>query len=164
MNKGTLTFFCGKMGSGKSTRAREIARQCTAVLLSEDEWLSSLYPNKIATLSDYIEYSNLLKPQIKALVQSILACGTNVVMDFPANTISQRNWFRSIFAEINAPHCLVYIEVADAVCLKQIQQRSIEQPQRAKTDTAEMFEQVTRYFVAPTPEEGFTINSVGNKA
>ena len=37
MNKGTLTFFCGKMGSGKSTKAREIAQKNNAVLLSEDE-------------------------------------------------------------------------------------------------------------------------------
>ncbi|MGP4845258.1 AAA family ATPase [Marinobacter sp. 1Y8] len=86
MNKGTLTFFCGKMGAGKSTKASEIAQKSNAVLLSEDEWLASLYPNKISSLNDYIEYSNLLKPQIKKLVQSMLSAGTNVVMDFPANT------------------------------------------------------------------------------
>jgi len=59
MNKGTLTFFCGKMGAGKSTKASEIAQKSNAVLLSEDEWLASLYPNKISSLNDYIEYSNL---------------------------------------------------------------------------------------------------------
>ena len=53
MNKGTLTFFCGKMGSGKSTKAREIAQKNNAVLLSEDEWLASVYPNKISSLNDY---------------------------------------------------------------------------------------------------------------
>ncbi|SFK78273.1 AAA family ATPase [Methylophaga sulfidovorans] len=160
MNKGTLTFFCGKMGAGKSTKARQIAQEGNAVLLSEDEWLAALYPNKISSLSDYIECSNLLKPQIKKLVQSMLSTGTNVVMDFPANTFSQRGWFRNIFSEIDAPHSLVYIDLPNEVCLKQIEKRRKEQPERATTDTADMFEQVTKYFMAPTPEEGFNIIKV----
>ncbi|WP_143870919.1 AAA family ATPase [Catenovulum sediminis] len=155
MNKGVLTFFCGKMGSGKTTKSREIAQERNAVLLSEDEWLSSLYPNSIKILDDYVEYSGRLKPQMKKLVQSILASGTNVVMDFPANTIQQRAWFKSIYSEIQAPHELFYIDQPNETYLEQIAKRRIEQPERAATDTQEMFELVTKYFVAPTPDEGF---------
>ncbi len=157
MKKGTVFFFCGKMGAGKSTVARAMAVERHAVLLSEDEWLESIYPNQISSLGDYIRCSDLLKPQIKQLVQSILRTGTDVVMDFPANTRRQRAWFRSIFTEVNAPHCLVFMDVPDDVCLKQIEKRRLEQPERAATDTAEMFEQVTRYFAAPASEEGFHI-------
>jgi shikimate kinase len=157
MNKGILTFFCGKMGAGKSTKSCEIAKDRNAVLLSEDEWLESLYPNKIASLEDYIEFSNLLKPQIKRLVQAILVTGTDVVMDFPANTISQREWFRNIFSEIDAPHKLVYIDLSNENCLKRIEKRRIQQPERAATDTEEMFEAVTRYFIEPQTEEKFNI-------
>ena len=164
MKKGVLTFFCGKMGAGKSTKAGEIAKELNAVLLSEDEWLTSLYPNKISSLNDYIEYSNLLKPQMKSLVQSILASGTDVVMDFPANTLSQRDWFRIIFSEIDAPHNLVYINLPNEICLKQIDKRRIEQPERAATDTPAMFEQVTRYFTAPTLDEGFNVTMVTQNA
>ncbi|KHT51970.1 cell division protein ZipA [Alteromonas marina] len=164
MNKGTLTFFCGKMGSGKSTKAREIAQKNNAVLLSEDEWLASVYPNKISSLNDYIEYSNLLKPQIKKLVQSMLSAGTNVVMDFPANTLSQRDWFRGIFSEIEAPHNLIYIDLPNADCLKQIEKRRKEQPERSATDTPDMFEQVTKYFMAPIPDEGFNLIAVAKSA
>ncbi|TDP01286.1 AAA family ATPase [Marinomonas balearica] len=164
MNKGELTFFCGKMGAGKSTKAYEVAQHGNTVLLSEDEWLTSLYPNKISSLNDYIEYSNLLKPQIKKLVQSILSSGTNVVMDFPANTRSQRDWFRSIFSEIGAPHNLIYIDLPNEVCLEQIEKRRIEQPERADTDTPDMFEQVTKYFMAPASEEGFNTTKVTKNA
>ena len=157
MNKGVLTFFCGKMGAGKSTKSCEIAQDRNAVLLSEDDWLESLYPNKIGSLKDYIEFSNQLKPQIKRLVQAILVTGTDVVMDFPANTISQREWFRSIFSEIDAPHKLVYIDLSNENCLKRIEKRRIQQPERAATDTEEMFEAVTRYFIEPQTEEKFNI-------
>ena len=145
------------MGAGKSTKASELAQKGNSVLLSEDEWLASLYPNKISSLSEYIEYSNLLKPQLKKLVQSMLSAGTDVVMDFPANTVSQRDWFRSVFSEVEAPHQLVYIDLPDEVCLEQIGKRRKEQPERAATDTPEMFEQMTKYFMAPTSDEGFNI-------
>lgn len=160
MTLGVLTFFCGKMGAGKSTQARAIAESTNAVLLSEDEWLESLYPQKITSLESYIHYSKPLKPVIKKLVQSILATGTSVVMDFPANTLPQRQWFKSIYSEINAPHQLVFLDLPNDVCLAQIAKRRLEQPNRAKTDTAEMFERVTQYFVAPTDEEGFNTTRV----
>jgi predicted kinase len=160
MSTGVLTFFCGKMGAGKTTKSCEIAREKNAVLLSEDEWLTALYPDKITSLEDYIRYSSQLKPQIKKLVQSILMAGTDVVMDFPANTISQREWFRSIFSEIQAPHNLIYIDLPNERCIERIVKRRTEQPERAATDTAEMFEQVTKYFVAPNSNEGFNTTVV----
>lgn len=164
MKVGKLIFFVGKMGAGKSTKALKIARKRNAVLISEDEWLESVYPNKILSLDDYIKYSNRLKPQIKRLTQSILLTGTDVVMDYPANTISQREWFRSIFVEIEAPHDLLYIDPSNNDCLKQIEKRRMEQPERSKTDTKEMFEAVTKYFVEPQAAEGFNIIRVKRNA
>lgn len=160
MKLGKLTFFCGKMGAGKSTKAKHIAEISAAVLLVEDDWLAALYPDQIRSIKDYVHYSGLLKPQIKTLVQSILQSGSDVVMDFPANTLQQRAWFKSLLMETNAEHELVFIDVADAVCLAQIQQRRMEEPQRAATDTPEMFAQMNRYFVAPSAEEGFNITSM----
>jgi predicted kinase len=160
MSKGELLFFCGKMGAGKSAKASQIAQERNAILLSEDEWLESLYPNKIHSVEDYVKYANRLKPQMKNLVQSIIRTGTNVVMDFPANTVSQRNWFRQIYSEIDAPHHLIFIDMPNELCLQQIAKRRESQPQRAATDTIEMFEAVTRYFQAPTPDEGFNMTIV----
>jgi predicted kinase len=88
---GTLILFSGKMGSGKSTKSKQISRDRNAVLISEDEWLSTLYPNKIASFDEYLHYSSLLKPLIQTHVVNILKTGTDVVMDFPANTVNQKN-------------------------------------------------------------------------
>ncbi|WP_145974153.1 AAA family ATPase, partial [Thalassobacter stenotrophicus] len=43
MTNGTLIFFCGKMGAGKSTLAKRLAEEKGAVLISEDDLLSKLY-------------------------------------------------------------------------------------------------------------------------
>jgi len=160
MTSGSLIFFCGKMGAGKSTESKKVAIERHAVWLSEDEWLESLYPKQINSLDDYIKYSGLLKTQLKNLVQSILVRGIDVVMDFPANTLSQRQWFRSVFSEVKASHHLIFVDVPNEVCLKQIAKRRDKHPQRVATDTVKMFEQVTKYFVAPTAEEGFKLTKI----
>lgn len=163
-NLGRLTLFTGKMGAGKSTLSVSVARKHNAVLIAEDEWLGSLYPNQILTLEDYVRFSTLLKPQVKKLVQAILQTGTDVVMDFPANTISQRAWLKSIFIEIGAPHALFYINASNERCLRHIEKRRLEQPERAKTDTKEMFEAVTQYFQAPESHEGFNVTTIDGNA
>lgn len=148
------------MGAGKTTKSKQVAHDQNAVLISEDEWLESLYPGQIATFDDYLKFSRQLKPLVTSHVQNILRTGTNVVMDFPANTVSQRKWFEQVFSEINAPHELIYINVSNEICLKQITQRRTEQPERASFDTEEVFHHVTSFFEEPRLDEGFNIKLV----
>ena len=157
---GTLIFFCGKMGAGKSTQSKQLAHDRNGVLISEDEWLESLYPGQIASFEDYIKFSGRLKPLVKSHVQNILCSGTNVIMDFPANTVSQRKWFKAIVSEIDAPHELIYLNTSDEVCLKQIAQRCIERPEQASFDTEEVFHHVTSFFEEPSADEGFNIKRI----
>ena len=161
---GTLILFAGKMGAGKSTRSIQVARERNAVLISEDEWLSSLYPSQITSFDDYLHYSSLLKPIVRSLVSDILKTGASVVMDFPANTVRQRKWFKAILTETNAQNELIYLNASDDVCLRQIKKRSLEQPERAIYDTESMFLEVTRHFQAPDPNEGFNLQVVEHNA
>lgn len=158
--QGTLIFFCGKMGSGKSTKAIELVNQYDAILLSEDEWLEALYPEEIKVFDDYLKYSSRLKPLLRKHVQNLLNSGISVVMDFPANTPTQRAWFKKIFSESEIPHQLYYLEASDELCLKQIEQRRKMNPSRADFDTEKVFHQVNSYFQPPTEEEGFNIQIV----
>ncbi|MDH4317309.1 MAG: ATP-binding protein [Desulfobulbaceae bacterium] len=157
MKIGTLVLLSGKMGAGKSTRSKKISQDRNAVLISEDEWLTSLYPGQISTFDDYLQYSSRMKPLLKSHVISILKSGTDVVMDFPANTINQRKWLKEVIDEASALNELVYLKVSDEVCLKQIEKRRIEQPERNMFDTESMFHNVTKYFQEPCHSEGFNI-------
>ena len=154
---GTLYFFCGKMGAGKSTKSKQLAVDKHAVLLSEDEWLSSLYPNQVASFEDYVKFSAQIKPLVKKHVQNILSVGTNVVMDFPSNTVRQRQWFSSMCSELGCEHELVYLDLSDSQCLSQIAKRRTEQPERAQFDTEAVFHHVTQYFEPPTSDENLNI-------
>ncbi|WP_409291237.1 AAA family ATPase [Peribacillus sp. SCS-37] len=160
---GTLYFFCGKMGAGKSTKSKHLAIDKHAVLLSEDEWLSSLYPNQISSFEDYLKFSDQLKPLVKKHVQNILSAGTDVVMDFPANTQKLRKWFLDMASEVNASHQLIFLNLNNEQCLRQIAQRRIEQPERATFDTEEVFVHVTKFFEAPEASEGINILEFSGK-
>lgn len=151
----TLIFLCGKMGAGKSTHSKTIASERNAVLISEDTWLDSFYPNQISTFESYLKFSSQMKPLIKSHVASILKAGASVVMDFPANTLNQRLWFKGLISEAGCAHELVYLKASDALCIAQIAQRRIEQPARATFDTEAMFHHVTKYFQEPSQSEGF---------
>lgn len=155
--QGKLFFYCGKMGAGKSTASKAFEKENSAVRISEDEWLSVHYPNQIQTFDDYLTYSSVIKPFVKSHVQGILNAGANVVMDFPANTVSQRAWFISLFSEIGCEHELIYLDISDKQCLSQIAKRRIEQPERAQFDTEAVFNHVTQYFEVPRDEESLNI-------
>ena len=159
-SKGLLTFFCGKMGAGKSTMSQDIAKQTGAILLSEDEWLAAIYPDEIQDFNDYIKYSARVKPVMKTHVQELLGSGISVVMDFPGNTPEQRLWFKEIFSGQGFPHKLIYLNVGDELCLKQIGYRRESSPERKNFDTEEVFHQVTSHFQPPADEEGFSIEVI----
>lgn len=157
---GTLVFFCGKMCAGKSTLATEIARERGAVLLSEDEWLTALFPGKINNLKDYISHSSRLKSVLKTHVEQILVTGTSVVLDFPGNTRTQRAWFKEIYSQRGIPHELYYVVADDKACLNQLKQRQKEQPERTQFDTEEIFRKVTAHFEPPADSEEFNVEIV----
>ena len=156
----TLILFAGKMGAGKTTQSKQVAQDRVAVLISEDEWLSTLFPNQITTFADYLHYSSILRPLVKAHVINILKTGTNVVLDFPANTVKQRKWFKQLISDAQAENELIYLKVSNEICLRQIEKRRTEQPERGLFDSESIFYEVTHYFEEPDKSEGFNIKTV----
>ena len=156
-NKGKLILFSGKMGAGKTTLSKSISSELVAIHISEDEWLSSHYPEDIKSFEDYLLYSQRIKPFVKSHIQQLLKIGLTVVLDFPGNTSKQREWLLSLSNEVNCEHELIFLNVSDEVCLSQIAKRGKEQPERTKFDTPEVFHEVTKYFESPAEDEGLNI-------
>lgn len=157
MSKGTLYIFCGKMASGKSTLAKRIAQQNSSTLISEDELLGTLYPDQVVDVSSYIEFSGKVKLAIKRLLIDLLNNGTSIVLDFPANTVIQRKWIRDIVVQAGAHSEFHYLNCSDGICKAQLKERAVTEPERHATDTEEMFNAISRYFEAPSDDEGFDI-------
>ncbi len=157
MTNATLHFFCGKAGAGKSTKAKSLAQEHNAILLSEDVWLSRLYGDEIRGFDDYIRFSQKLNTVITPLVVDLLGSGVTVVMDFQANTKRRRSWLRSIFEEARVDHVLHYLQTSDQLCLERISKRNIELPEGSSVLTEAVYWHVTSYFEPPEDAEQFQV-------
>lgn len=152
-----LLFFCGKMAAGKSTLARDLARRENAVLLVQDEFLEQLFPGEITDIAEFVKYSLRLKNTLGPHVCALLSTGVSVVLDFPGNTPAQRAWFRELFERAKVDHELHYVVASDALCKRQLEERSKHLPAGAPWTTEAEFEAITAYFQPPSDDEGFNV-------
>ena len=152
----TLHLMCGKIASGKSTLAKTLAVQHRAILLSEDKWLASLYPGAINSVTDYAGYSLRIRSVLGPLVVDMLESGVSVVLDFPANTLANRQWLLGLAQAAKVPHCLHYLELDDATCRARLHARNARGDHDFAASDAE-FDLITRHFSVPSEEEGLVI-------
>ena len=152
----TLFLVSGKIAAGKSTLADKMAAQPSTVLISEDHWLSNLFPGEITSLDDYVRCSARIRAAIGPQVVSVLQEGLSVVMDFPANTPKQRQWLRGLFEAANVHHELHFIDAPDDVCKRRLRDRN-RSGQHAFQPSEADFDLVTRFFVPPDEDEGFNL-------
>ena len=154
---GTLYLLCGKMAAGKSTLARELAERSAGILLVQDDWLSHLFPGDIVDVPGFAKFSARLCAALTDHICTLLSRGISVVLDFPGNTRTQRNWFRELFERAHAAHELHFIDVPDQLCKAQLRERSRHLAEGAAWTTEADFDAITKFFQPPTAEEGFNI-------
>lgn len=151
-----LYILCGKIGAGKSTLARSLAARPATLLISEDHWTSKLFADDLKTIEDYGRLSARLRAAMGPHVTDILRQGLSVVLDFPANTVRNRGWMRSLIAESNVPHELHWLDIPDAVCKQRLRERNASGEHPFQVTDAE-YDQFTSYFAPPRPDEGFNV-------
>ena len=151
-----MYLLCGKIAAGKSTLARRLAARPGTLLISEDHWTSTLFADDLKTIEDYGRYSARLRAAMAPHVVDILRQGLSVVLDFPANTVRNREWMRSLIAQADVAHELHHLDVPDTICRQRLRQRNAGGAHPFQVSDAE-YDQFTRYFVAPGPDEGFNV-------
>jgi predicted kinase len=151
-----LYLICGKIAAGKSTLARRLAARPATLLISEDHWTSHLFADDLKTIDDYARLSARLRAAMAPHIVAILGQGLSVVLDFPANTVGTRGWMRAVIDQARVAHELHVLDIPDALCRQRLAERNAGGEHPFQVSEAE-YEQFTRYFVPPTPEEGFNV-------
>lgn len=151
-----LHMICGKIAAGKSTLAARLAEAPATVLVSEDYWLSRLYGEELKTVADYARYSARLRSAIGGHLEALLKAGLSVVLDFPANTVSNRQWMRTIFEGAGVEHRLHFLDLPDDLCKARLRLRNAAGTHDYVVSDAE-FATITSYFQPPTEQEGLTM-------
>ena len=152
-----LIFFCGKMAAGKSTLAKQLAAREHAVVLSQDNLLERLFPGEIVNIPNYIKFAGRLNSAIGPHVVTLLTLGTSVVLDFPGNTRSQRAWFRELFEQAGVEHELHVIDAPDALCKRQLKERSKHLPAGTPWTSEAEFDMIMAHFLPPAEDERFNV-------
>jgi predicted kinase len=153
----TLHLICGKIAAGKSTLAARLADAPATVLISQDHWLSRLYPGEIRTLDDYVRCSARLREAMAGPVADLLKAGVSVVLDFPANTPSARQWMKGVIAKSGAAHRMHVLDTPDEVCKARLRARNAEGEHPYAQTTEADYELFSSHFSAPSDEEGFEV-------
>jgi predicted kinase len=156
MEQPTLHLMCGKIASGKSTLAKALSAGQGVILLTEDQWLSRLYPEQIHSVADYVRLARQLRNVTGPLVIDLLKAGLSVLLDFPANTPADRQWLRGLADAAHAPHCLHFIDTDDDTCRARLHRRN-ERGEHEFAATDAEFDLITRYFQEPDEDEGHNV-------
>ena len=153
---GVLHILTGKIASGKSTLARQLASGPKTVLLSEDQLLSTLYEGDMNAVADYVRNSARLRAGLLPHVIDLLSSGLSVVLDFAANTPEQRHWMRQIIDGSGCDHRLHYLDVSDDVCRARMHARNASGEHPFQVND-EQFDWITSHFSPPHEREGFEV-------
>ena len=77
----TIHLICGFMGFGKTTLAKELAKNLPAVRLTHDEFMVDLYGRNMSKSDFYARYPKV-DDLLWKLAEKILNAGTDVIMDY----------------------------------------------------------------------------------
>ena len=149
-------MLCGKIAAGKSTLASRLGRLEETVLIAEDDWLNALFPDEMTSAADYVRCASKLRQIMGPHISALLNAGVSVVLDFPANTVENRDWMRGILAASSASHQLHVLAASDELCLARLRERNAYGDHPFAVTEAQ-FRQFSKHYVAPSPEEGFNI-------
>jgi predicted kinase len=133
-----------------------LATRPHTLLISEDHWTSKLFGDDLKTIDDYSRLSERLRSAMGPHVVAILKLGVSVVLDFPANVVSYRDWMRSLFTEANVAHELHFLDTSDSICKQRLHDRNAGGKHPFHVTEAE-YDLFTSYFEPPEPGEGFNI-------
>jgi predicted kinase len=70
--------------------------------------------------------------------------------------VKNRDWMRSLIAKAGVPHELHLLDLPDAVCKQRLRERNAGGEHPFQVTDAE-YDQFTRYFAPPGPDEGFNV-------
>lgn len=92
-----LFLMVGLPGSGKTTRARALAEEHAAVVLTPDAWIIPLFGESAAGGK-----RDVVEGRLISLALRLLQVGTNVVLDFGLWGRAERSCLRSLAVSVGA--------------------------------------------------------------
>lgn len=159
-----IHLVCGPIGAGKTTYAKQLAKEKNAIRFSEDEWLAKLFvpdapeglleqPMQVVGVWATEKYQRC-RSQIWLVCQQLLENKMSIVIDGAAANKEQRDMFRIKAKEYNVEFELYYVTSSADIRHKRVFERNKEQGDTYSLEvTSAMFEHTEAFFEPPVGNE-----------
>jgi predicted kinase len=120
MNK--VILICGKICSGKTTYAKNIANELNAVILSVDEITLALFGQHIGTQHD--EMVERAEKYLYKKAVEIISNGINVILDWGFWTYKERQFANKYFNDLGINIEWHYVDVDNTILKNNLSKRN----------------------------------------
>jgi predicted kinase len=147
----TLHLVVGLPCSGKSTLARMLEREHSALRLTPDEWQIRLF-GQDAEDPEHNARHTLIETLQSEVASRALALGINVILDYGFWAREEREDFRLRAKQLGARSQVHFLDVPEEELFRRLARRNA-QPSLAFRIPEEMMKPWIAFFQKPTPDE-----------
>ena len=138
--------------SGKTTLARKLEREFSALRLTTDEWHVRLF-GQDAREPEHDARHSLIEAMLWSVASRALELGTNVILDFGFWAREEREDFRLRAKMLGASSEVHFLDVSEEELLRRLEVRNSQPSQEYFYISAEMIKPWIVFFQRPTADE-----------
>jgi predicted kinase len=149
--------MCGLPCSGKTTRAKQIEQEHSALRLTKDEWLMAIFGERMPARGYSLEEMDTVREPLESalfdLALRVLTLGVDVVLDFGVWARSERESFRARAAAAGARSELHFMDIAEEDLLTRLHARNGQLPPGTFHIEDAQIKEWAGWFERPTRDE-----------
>jgi predicted kinase len=148
----TLHLMVGLPFSGKTTLARKLERECSALRLTTDEWHVLLF-GQDAKEPDHDARHSLIEAMLWKIASRSLELGANVILDFGFWAREEREDYRLRAKQLGASSEVHFLDVSEDELLRRLEERNSQPSHESFYISVVMMKPWIEFFQRPTPDE-----------